>query len=240
MEAALHLYSSLFHVTILPSLACMTTFFSSCFFFDWFASDPSRRKRFSIQTVTETPEFIREMKQTATQRLFVGFLVVAILHPISTFVISTAKFDLRRELSSLLALFLLADANFYWSHRLLHHHWFYSWCHKHHHSCKHPTPWTSLYVAWGEFVIAILSSFLLPPWLVRLCLGWEIHYFTYSIYLVVLTFSLVMSHDGLELPFLSATHHDNHHLFFTGNYGTKFGLWDWIMGTIYNPSSIPS
>ena len=41
-----------------------------------------------------------------------------------------------------------------------------------------------------------------------------------------------MSHDGLSLPLLDAAHHDAHHLHFTGNYGTKIGLWDWLMGTI--------
>ncbi|EGG20334.1 hypothetical protein DFA_07458 [Cavenderia fasciculata] len=217
-------------VTLVPSAVCVFVFFATCITFDLIAANKTLRKKFMIQQVTETPEKIKEMISVAMRNLFVGMIILFLLHPLHKLIITVGDYDVLKELGVLVVMLFLADADFYWSHRLLHHKYFYASCHKLHHSCKHPVPWTSLYVDWGEFFIAILSSFLVPLWTAPL-LGLHPHYYTYSLYLLVITFSLVMSHDGMELPFLSATHHDEHHLLFTGNYGSRIGLWDVLCST---------
>ena len=215
-------------VTLIPSLACIFTFFATCLGFDLVAwLWPKLR----IQNVSESDAKIREMIHLSIRNLFAGLGVVVLLHPLTATIMYTGPFTWLYQSGVFIVMMLLADGNFYWSHRLLHHPLFYARCHKLHHSCKHPVPWTSLYVDVGEFVIAIMSSFLLPLWMVG-ALGLSTHYLTYSAYLIFLTFSLVMSHDGMNIPFLDATHHDEHHLRFTGNYGTKSMMWDRLMGTV--------
>lgn len=215
-------------VTLIPSLSCITTFFFSCIMFDILS------KLFPhcvIQDTQETPQKIREMKLISIRNLFIGFCIMICLHPLSQHILTTTNLSVVNELKVFVLIILLADADFYWSHRLLHHPAFYASCHKLHHSCKHPVSWTSLYVDFGEFVIAILSSFLLPLWTVAL-FGFKCHYLTYSAYLILLTFSLILAHDGMRIPFFDASHHDLHHLKFTGNYGTKFLMWDWLGRTL--------
>lgn len=221
---------SFVQVTVFPSTACLITFFATCLTFDYLAADPERRSKYAIQEVSETKEKISEMTRVAITNLFGGMIVIFLLHPLSLRLISTDQFQPLIEFITLLLMLILADANFYWSHRLLHHPLFYTRCHKLHHTCKHPVPWTSLYVDYGEFVIAILSSFLLPLWVMP-CFSLQPHYITYSLFLIFITFSLVMSHDGMNYPLLAASHHDRHHLYFTGNYGSRLNLWDWLMGT---------
>jgi sterol desaturase/sphingolipid hydroxylase (fatty acid hydroxylase superfamily) len=220
-------------VTIIPSLACTATFFWSCFVFDFIYSFPEVRQLYRIQPQVETSEKIREMRNVAIKRLVDGFWCNFLCHWVARAILTTDDFgalNLWYEFACLVIMLLLSDANFYWSHRLLHHRWFYQSCHKLHHSCKHPIPWTSLYVDVGEFFIAILSSFLLPLWVAGL-LGLQPNYHTYSLYLIIITFSLVMSHDGMNLPFLSAEHHDQHHEMFHGNYGSRLNFWDRLMNT---------
>ena len=214
-------------VTLIPSFSCILTFFLACMGFDLLSK---LCPQWIIQDDQETPTKIQEMKHISIRNLFIGFGVMICLHPVTQHILITSNFEVFTQLKIFLIIILLADADFYWSHRLLHHSKLYATCHKLHHSCKHPVGWTSLYVDFGEFVIAILSSFLLPLWTVGL-FGFKCHYATYSLYLIVLTFSLILAHDGMKIPFFDATHHDLHHLKFTGNFGTRFLLWDKLVGT---------
>lgn len=229
---AAHAIESFTCVTAWPCFVCVFVFFVSCAALDAVAR---RWPHLRIQEAQESPEKMGEMAAVAIYNVMLGAWIVTCLHPITAQFMRVGEFDVRWQLATLVAMLIASDANFYWSHRLLHHPLVYKRWHKLHHTCKHPVPWTSLYVAPGEFFVAILSSFLMPLWFAAL-VGLYVpqmtpHYHTYAAYLAIATFSLVMSHDGMRLPLLDASHHDRHHLHFVGNYGTRIGVWDWLMGT---------
>ena len=221
--------SQFFVTSILPLVVLGVVYFGSVFLFE--AIGRSRHgQKFKIQSVQENEQKVAEMHWIAMRNVTIGYIVQLVVYPVSSCIITLGSASIGKEMLVLTGLLLIADATFYWSHRLLHHRYFYVRCHKLHHSCHSPVSWTSLYVDYGEFVIAILSSFLLPLWVVG-AVGVGVHYATYSAFIAIIAFSLVMSHSGLKLPLLDATHHDNHHKYANGNYGSRVGVWDWMMGT---------
>ena len=133
--------------------------------------------------------------------------------------------------------FFLFDAYFYWVHRAMHLEPYYSRIHKLHHRSTSPVPITS----WSmNPVEGIIEGAFTPLFLMIL----PIHDATVS--LIVPT-SLLMGlyvHCGFEvLPawwnkswltkwFISATFHDQHHRYFTGNFGGYTTIWDRLCGTM--------
>ncbi|EFA84212.1 hypothetical protein PPL_03289 [Heterostelium album PN500] len=139
------------------------------------------------------------------------------------------------ETLKLIYLLFLADTAFYWSHRFLHIPSVYRIGHKLHHTHTSPISWTALYVHPVEFVLAFGGIFVLPTIFVRT------HIVTYTLFLVLNMVSLVVSHSGLHIPYLiNARHHDSHHRNFTVDFGSKFTIWDHVMGTISKKSKSKS
>ncbi|MEL6676488.1 MAG: sterol desaturase family protein [Bacteroidota bacterium] len=134
---------------------------------------------------------------------------------------------------SLLLIFGLNDAYFYWVHRFLHWKPIFQRVHIWHHKFHHPTPFTAFAF---HPIEAVLQIGFIP--LVALVL--PIHS---SLFLFFVSFLLLMSiygHLGFELRankkgiarwFNTAIHHHQHHEFFHYNYGIYLNFWDKIMGT---------
>ncbi len=136
------------------------------------------------------------------------------------------------------SLFYLAvqDTYFYWTHRIMHHRSLFSWCHAGHHKSVQPTPWASFSFDPAE---AVISAWLLPA----LALIVPLHVGAALALLMIMTVNAVFNHAGWEVfpekwlkgPFggimITATHHNQHHTKFTGNYGLYFRFWDKVMGT---------
>jgi Delta7-sterol 5-desaturase len=133
--------------------------------------------------------------------------------------------------------FFLFDTYFYWLHRWMHKEPVYSWVHKLHHKSTSPNVLTTLSVnplesvINGGFVPLFLSVF-------------TIHDATMALILPTNIIMGVYVHSGYEfMPrwwnkswatkwFITATFHDQHHRYFTGNFGGYTTIWDRLCGTM--------
>lgn len=133
--------------------------------------------------------------------------------------------------------FILFDTYFYWLHRWMHKEPVYSWVHKIHHKSTSPNLLTTLSVSPLE---SLVNGGFVPLFLAI----FTVHDATVA--LIVPT-NIVMGlyvHSGHEfLPrwwnrswatkwFISATFHDQHHRYFTGNFGGYTTVWDRLCGTM--------
>ncbi len=137
---------------------------------------------------------------------------------------------------SVLALIVLHDAWFYWTHRLIHRPKLFRRFHRVHHKSYNPSPWTAYSFNVGE---AVVNAIYLP--LVLLLIpssGLAIFIFINHMML-----RNAVGHCGYELfpsgrdgrPVLdwmtTVTHHDLHHAQAGWNFGLYFTWWDRLMGT---------
>jgi lathosterol oxidase len=137
---------------------------------------------------------------------------------------------------SAVLLLLFHDAYFYWSHRLMHWRPLFTRAHLEHHRSTNPSPWAAFafhpYEAVVQYFGINLATYLFP-----------MHVFVVLGFLVFSTLVNVYAHLGYEfLPagfvrhpigryLITATHHNQHHARFHGNYGFYFLFWDRLMGT---------
>jgi sterol desaturase/sphingolipid hydroxylase (fatty acid hydroxylase superfamily) len=137
---------------------------------------------------------------------------------------------------STLAVILIHDTYFYWTHRWMHHPSVYRWVHAVHHRSTAPTPWAAF--AFHPIEAVIESGSLVPlVWLVPLHPG------AILISVIYLALMNVLGHLGYEFfPAWVArtglwdwqnvtTHHDWHHRTMRGNYSLYFNFWDRVCGT---------
>ncbi len=133
--------------------------------------------------------------------------------------------------------FFLFDTYFYWLHRWMHKEPIYSWVHKLHHKSTSPNLLTTLSVN-------PLESFINGGFMSLFLLVFPIHA---AAAVLILPTNAIMGpyvHSGYEfLPrwwnrswatkwFISATFHDQHHRYFTGNFGGYTTIWDRLCGTM--------
>jgi sterol desaturase/sphingolipid hydroxylase (fatty acid hydroxylase superfamily) len=123
------------------------------------------------------------------------------------------------------------DTWFYWIHRLMHHKYVYKWVHASHHVSVDSTPFTQNAFNFIEGLLlplgGILPTFIFPSWGPA-----------YFVFLIFGGTANMIAHSGYEfypkwMLFwkTTSTHHNMHHQYFDGNYGTHFTFWDKIMGT---------
>jgi sterol desaturase/sphingolipid hydroxylase (fatty acid hydroxylase superfamily) len=133
--------------------------------------------------------------------------------------------------------FLLFDTYFYWLHRWMHVEPVYTWIHKLHHKSTSPNLLTTLSVNPLESVI---NGGFLPLFLSI----FTIHDASMALMVPTNIILGLYVHSGHEfLPrwwnkswatkwFISATFHDQHHRYFTGNFGGYTTIWDRLCGTM--------
>jgi sterol desaturase/sphingolipid hydroxylase (fatty acid hydroxylase superfamily) len=137
---------------------------------------------------------------------------------------------------SYIAVLILQDTYFYFTHRLFHHPTLFPWFHQGHHKSRYPTPWTSFAfdpteaIAQSLFLVGIV--FVIP-----------LHLITLIAVLMTMTVWAVVNHLGLDrLPisfphhwlgkwFIGPAHHSLHHLKYRVHYGLYFTFWDNYLGT---------
>jgi len=138
---------------------------------------------------------------------------------------------------SVVALVVLQDTYFYWTHRAMHHRWLFKRVHRVHHLSHNPSPWAAYAFAPGE---ALVQAAYVP--LVALVL--PVHTIALFVFLAFMMVRNVFGHLGVEmLPrgFTSSwlrfstttTHHALHHQRPSVNYGLYFTFWDRLMGTTH-------
>lgn len=134
-------------------------------------------------------------------------------------------------------MFVMHDTYFYFSHRLMHHKVLFKWFHLVHHKSTNPSPWAAYAFhpleAVVEVGIVIIFLFTIP-----------IHKSHLLIFFLMMIIYNVYGHLGYELypkGFSKSTvgrwintsvNHNQHHQYFTGNYGLYFLFWDRIFGTV--------
>ncbi len=138
---------------------------------------------------------------------------------------------------SILLTLVVHDTYFYWTHRWMHRPAVFRYLHKVHHLSTNPSPWAAMAFhpleAIVEFGIVALVPFLYP-----------IHPLAIAVFLLIMMIYNVYGHLGYELYPRSfsrsrvgrwintSVSHNQHHEYFTGNYGLYFLWWDRWMGTI--------
>ena len=138
-------------------------------------------------------------------------------------------------LFTLVLIFVLADAFYYWAHRLMHHKFIYKYTHKIHHNSVRVTPFTTISVNISELIIT--SSFI-----VIVMMFLPMHRSVIFIFAGVSLLKNIMIHLGHEIMpkklnntwlawLVTATHHEIHHMKFQQNFGIYFRFWDVWMGT---------
>ncbi len=134
-------------------------------------------------------------------------------------------------------MFLVHDAYFYWTHRLMHQRRLFPWFHKVHHLSTNPSPWAAFSFHPLE---ALVEVGIFPVLLFMMPLT-QIHLVVFFLAMMIYN---VYGHLGWELyPRWFARHwfgkwintsfnHNQHHQYFKGNYGLYFLWWDRWVGTI--------
>lgn len=134
-------------------------------------------------------------------------------------------------------MFLMHDTYFYFAHRLMHHKALFKWFHLVHHKSTNPSPWAAYAFhpleAVVEVGIVILFLFTIP-----------IHKSHLLIFFLMMIIYNVYGHLGYELYpkgfsksaigrwINTSVNHNQHHQYFTGNYGLYFLFWDRVFGTV--------
>lgn len=139
-------------------------------------------------------------------------------------------------LASIVIVLFLYETYYYWLHRWMHHPRIFKIVHKVHHQSIHPTVFTSFSFHPLE---AILQFVFLPLVIIVI----PIHVYALGVVLMIMTFSAVINHAGVEIfPkdfvnhrigkwLIGSTHHDLHHTDFRTNYGLYLTFWDKWMKT---------
>jgi Delta7-sterol 5-desaturase len=126
---------------------------------------------------------------------------------------------------------IFEDTWFYWIHRLMHHKYIYRFVHASHHVSVDTSPFTQNAFNFTEGLLlplgSIIPTFIFPSWGPA-----------FFVYLIFGGIANMVAHSGYEFYprwMLSwkttATHHNMHHQYFDGNYGTHLTFWDRICGT---------
>jgi Delta7-sterol 5-desaturase len=138
--------------------------------------------------------------------------------------------------ASYLAVLVLQDAYFYFTHRLFHHPLLFRWLHQGHHRSRQPTPWTS-------FAFDPLEALVQSAFLIGLVLVLPLHFITLIAVMTTMTIWSVLNHLGVDrLPtafphhwlgrwFIGPAHHSVHHRKYRFHYGLYFTFWDKWLGT---------
>jgi len=130
----------------------------------------------------------------------------------------------------------LHDTYFYWTHRLMHRRRWFPIFHKVHHQSRQPTPWAGFSFHPYE---SIVGASIVPALVFII----PIHVGAILFILMLMTVVSITNHSGYELlpdsvlrsffgrSWISAAHHNLHHLNYRCNYGLYFRFWDKVMGT---------
>lgn len=124
----------------------------------------------------------------------------------------------------MLAMILLQDTIFYWSHRTLHRPRLFRAIHVKHHTFRYVRGYVAEYSHPIES-LANLVALMAPAILLK------VHLLTFAIWMLIRVVETVWAHSGYAFDGL-ASRHAFHHLYAAkGCLGSFFGVWDWIMGT---------
>lgn len=186
-------------------------------------------------------DYLREIGYSLlTAFIFAAIGYIVFLTPLTAYTQAYFKIDehgVGYLAFSILLIIVIHDTYFYWTHRLMHSPAVYRWFHKVHHLSTNPSPWAAMAFhpleAIVEAGIIVVVVFLFP-----------VHPLAIGIFLLFMMVYNVYGHLGYELYpkgfsksligkwINTSVNHNQHHMYFKGNYGLYFLFWDRLMGTI--------
>ncbi len=137
---------------------------------------------------------------------------------------------------SVVAMIVLHDTYFYWTHRLMHHKKLYKYVHLVHHQSTNPTPLASFAF---HPIEAVIEIGILPV----VAMIMPVHPIAILLWILFMTTMNVLGHCGFEFYpsgftkggftkwHNTSTHHNMHHRLVQCNYGLYFNIWDRLMQT---------
>ena len=186
-------------------------------------------------------DYLREAGYSLMTIFIFGTIVVALHHPSiaphTTVYKNISDHSLLYYVLVFPALFIMHDAYFYITHRLMHHRALFRWFHLVHHQSTNPSPWAAYAFHPLEAVveqgILVVFYFTLPIHISHVA----------SFFLMSIIYN-VYGHLGYELYprgfsktmigkwINTSVSHNQHHQYFKGNYGLYFLFWDRVFGTL--------
>jgi lathosterol oxidase len=186
-------------------------------------------------------DILREIGFSITTIFIAGFILVFLhdpaIAPYTTRYKSVDTYGWFYYFALFPILFLIHDAYFYFTHRLMHHKSVFRFVHLVHHRSTNPSPWAAYAFHPLEAVveqgILIVFYFTVP-----------IHVTHLGIFFLISIIYNVYGHLGYELYprgfsktrvgkwINTSISHNQHHQHFKGNYGLYFLFWDRLFGTI--------
>lgn len=204
------------------------------------------RKNFSSRKIQKrfpaSKDYFREIAySTMTILLFAVVALLFLRHPVlaphTTIYKNIDDYGWGWFILAFPVMFLMHDAYFYWTHRLMHHPLLFKYFHLVHHKSVNPSPWAAYAFhpleAIIEVGIFVVFLFTIPIH--------KLHFFIFFFLSIVYN---VYGHLGWELYtkgfsrhwlgkwINTSVNHNQHHQYFKGNYGLYFLFWDRLMGTI--------
>jgi Delta7-sterol 5-desaturase len=137
---------------------------------------------------------------------------------------------------TILALIVLQDTYFYWTHRAMHHPRLYALVHRTHHASVQTSPWTAY--AFSPLEALTHAVFVPLTWLII-----PMHEAAVFVFLIFMLLRNVQGHLSIELfPagftqhrvfgwWTTTMHHALHHRHYRTNFGLYFTYWDRVMST---------
>lgn len=156
--------------------------------------------------------------------------------------LDTGAFGWLYFFGSIAVYLLLYETYYYWLHRWMHSPRVFRTIHKVHHDSIH----TSAFTSFSFHPLEALLQFIFLPLLI---ITIPIHIYALGIFLILMTFSAIVNHAGIEIYpgyfhkhklakwLIGSTHHELHHKEYKTNYGLYFTFWDKWMHTeskVYN------
>ena len=194
------------------------------------------------QKFPKITDYIREISYSIITMLmfaFVPFFLIKnpTIEPYTTHYTKIEEFGWFYFFAAFPLMFIMHDAYFYWTHRVMHHPKVFKIFHLVHHQSTNPSPWAAYAFhpleAIVEVGITAVFLFTIP-----------IHSLHLPIFFLMSIIYNVYGHTGYEIYprgfsknwfgkwINTSVNHNLHHLYFKGNYGLYFLFWDRMMGTI--------
>jgi len=206
--------------------------FNACLLYADF-HNPKKWLQFKIQDGTNRPLDSKKVRHILRVVVFNQLLVLLLLY-LSYFIIDLSRFfapSLPGPIESMFhfaGFLLIEEIMFYYSHRLLHTKYLYGAIHKKHHEWTSPIGIVCFYSHPIEHIFGNLLPMFVGPIVFRT------HFMLAAIWSSVAIITIIVSHSGYHLPFLTSPEaHDYHHLKFNEMYGV-LGILDSLHGTDKN------
>lgn len=195
------------------------------------------------QVFPQRKDYFREIGYSmVTILIFVGIGLIAFATPLRHYNLryeTIAEFGWGYWVVSIVLMIFLHDTYFYWAHRLMHQPKLFRYFHSVHHKSTNPSPWAAYAFQPLEGIVEaaiIFPIIFLIPFHKTALLAFLVFMMTYNVYghLGYEIFPKAFNKHPIGRWLNTSVNHNQHHKYFTGNFGLYFLFWDRWLGTLRN------